>query len=555
MKKLLLLALLMIAALPIVYAQSFCGNPYADLATAHTLLAPSNVTPTTTAGSATATASTPSTIGTPTVAFGSPNCQSFVGRKIRWENLINISGPSDEIIVNTPLDTLAVVNENLFDDSIAEIRWYTQEGFVPTGLPAPELRVDHPQTLLNFRHIAVSDGANIGDMMLAAVDDNADLHVGRYRATNVSPTFCQTSFADSLSFINFLDYNNGRLAILTSDASDLVVYTINTSSCAFINRVAVDDGGFENPTGIRLDSAGAAYISFRKAPPSPRYHVLKLTGSTINWDRILASVDISGSSPDNLVALVGSNVYAGANLVGGSQISRLSQATGSADYQLNLAPVSVHINGVIKAVNLRTGLYYYGRHTGTSMGAFGSIKEVAGIPSHDCAARYPDFASGQVHTVAEGDFFRIFLGGERAGFGGVQDSVGLMVRTDCIMETVPFNGLLMGTTVDTAANLSTDFFKDSVERPSPGFFDTFTAIANLKSLVVQFQFPDPCGDGEFDAGEECQDVGTCPSGQVCTHCQCNPVCGDGIAVNPPEECDDGNLMEGDGCSNQCLVEC
>lgn len=32
-----------------------------------------------------------------------------------------------------------------------------------------------------------------------------------------------------------------------------------------------------------------------------------------------------------------------------------------------------------------------------------------------------------------------------------------------------------------------------------------------------------------------------------------PVCGDGL-LQPPEQCDDGNLIQGDGCSNRCQVQ-
>ena len=34
---------------------------------------------------------------------------------------------------------------------------------------------------------------------------------------------------------------------------------------------------------------------------------------------------------------------------------------------------------------------------------------------------------------------------------------------------------------------------------------------------------------------------------------CSPICSDGIAVSP-EQCDDGNLLPGDGCSPLCTIE-
>jgi len=34
---------------------------------------------------------------------------------------------------------------------------------------------------------------------------------------------------------------------------------------------------------------------------------------------------------------------------------------------------------------------------------------------------------------------------------------------------------------------------------------------------------------------------------------CSPICGDGFILSP-EQCDDGNIYPGDGCSSLCTVE-
>jgi cysteine-rich repeat protein len=77
----------------------------------------------------------------------------------------------------------------------------------------------------------------------------------------------------------------------------------------------------------------------------------------------------------------------------------------------------------------------------------------------------------------------------------------------------------------------------------------------------------PCGDGELDPGEQCDD-GNSMSGDGCSQlcqledcwscgscgtnqpCVVTPVCGDGV-LTPPEKCDDGNDKGGDGCSADC----
>jgi len=65
-----------------------------------------------------------------------------------------------------------------------------------------------------------------------------------------------------------------------------------------------------------------------------------------------------------------------------------------------------------------------------------------------------------------------------------------------------------------------------------------------------------CGNGYIDEGETCEADTDCTSGQ-CDNCVCAPtgggICGDGT-VNPGEECDDGDTIDGDGCSSTCKNE-
>jgi cysteine-rich repeat protein len=70
-----------------------------------------------------------------------------------------------------------------------------------------------------------------------------------------------------------------------------------------------------------------------------------------------------------------------------------------------------------------------------------------------------------------------------------------------------------------------------------------------------------CGDGNLDAGEECDD-GNNVNGDGCSATCCNennppppppPVCGDGH-LDAGEQCDDGNTANGDGCDAHCVCE-
>jgi cysteine-rich repeat protein len=71
--------------------------------------------------------------------------------------------------------------------------------------------------------------------------------------------------------------------------------------------------------------------------------------------------------------------------------------------------------------------------------------------------------------------------------------------------------------------------------------------------------PAVCGDGEVYADtndplrfEECDD-GNAIDGDGCSQCVRDAVCGDGT-VDILEDCDDGNTASGDGCSATCDVE-
>ncbi|HHH30973.1 MAG TPA: DUF4215 domain-containing protein, partial [Polyangiaceae bacterium] len=64
-----------------------------------------------------------------------------------------------------------------------------------------------------------------------------------------------------------------------------------------------------------------------------------------------------------------------------------------------------------------------------------------------------------------------------------------------------------------------------------------------------------CGDGSVAAGEQCDD-GNAVDGDGCSAtCQIEAegVCGDGTQ-DPGEFCDDGNTVDGDGCSSTCENE-
>jgi cysteine-rich repeat protein len=71
--------------------------------------------------------------------------------------------------------------------------------------------------------------------------------------------------------------------------------------------------------------------------------------------------------------------------------------------------------------------------------------------------------------------------------------------------------------------------------------------------------PQPrCGDGNMDAGEQCDDGNNVDGDGCSANCTTEtpppqPRCGDGH-LDAGEQCDDGNLVSGDGCSSTCMTE-
>jgi cysteine-rich repeat protein len=62
-----------------------------------------------------------------------------------------------------------------------------------------------------------------------------------------------------------------------------------------------------------------------------------------------------------------------------------------------------------------------------------------------------------------------------------------------------------------------------------------------------------CGNGVVDSGEECDD-GNLANGDGCSvSCTVETLCGNGV-LNGGEQCDDGNSVAGDGCSPTCTLE-
>lgn len=82
-------------------------------------------------------------------------------------------------------------------------------------------------------------------------------------------------------------------------------------------------------------------------------------------------------------------------------------------------------------------------------------------------------------------------------------------------------------------------------------------FAGLLCLPAQAAPPERCGNGrvEQNRGEVCDDGNTVNGDGCSSDCRSLESCGDGT-VNPvTEQCDDANLANDDGCSNSCTFSC
>lgn len=121
-----------------------------------------------------------------------------------------------------------------------------------------------------------------------------------------------------------------------------------------------------------------------------------------------------------------------------------------------------------------------------------------------------------------------------------------------------------GWSIDNVIKLvSPDYF--GVNRPTgegvdPGFSEfimnfQWTPLAPIE-FGIYLESP-ICGNGILEEGEECDDGNTVDGDGCSSACmeeeELTPVCGNG-AIEQGEECDDGNTVDGDGCSSECKIE-
>jgi len=117
----------------------------------------------------------------------------------------------------------------------------------------------------------------------------------------------------------------------------------------------------------------------------------------------------------------------------------------------------------------------------------------------------------------------------------------------------------------TASALRDDFRVQDGETPADRLFCEQDADCPAGARCIQHRcltesqidlLPPFCGNTRIDPGEQC-DAGVENSDKPNAPCRPDCTlsrCGDGILDTPLERCDDGNRMDGDGCSSFCQKE-
>jgi cysteine-rich repeat protein len=92
----------------------------------------------------------------------------------------------------------------------------------------------------------------------------------------------------------------------------------------------------------------------------------------------------------------------------------------------------------------------------------------------------------------------------------------------------------------------------ALRRVPPGRYNVgvrlFSSSTTAPAYTLQVRVLSTCGNGVVEGTEECDGTPSCDA-----TCDRIPVCNDGF-IDAPENCEDGNTTNGDGCSESCQLE-
>lgn len=135
------------------------------------------------------------------------------------------------------------------------------------------------------------------------------------------------------------------------------------------------------------------------------------------------------------------------------------------------------------------------------------------------------------------------------------------------------SGNLVTSTSETTATTTTPTSTTTGPGPTSDATDTTTTTGDPDTSTAATATTDPmtttgsssttetdsdCGNGVVDGMEQCDEGSNNANNGPCTKLCLNNICGDALpcaaCLNPVQKCDDGNLVSGDGCSDQCIPD-
>jgi cysteine-rich repeat protein len=310
-----------------------------------------------------------------------------------------------------------------------------------------------------------------------------------------------------------------------------------------VNGTDVRWGGwaFDNGNAVAIDSAGNVLVAGQtdnSYPNGDDFTVVKLggaDGSELWRSGADAHHSYDEEALDVAVDATGDVVAAGRfDGYGSFAVRKISGADGTIQWERSISADGYRVEESLAVAFDSSGdVVAAGRMNGDD-GSFTIVKLAAMTGATQWLYREPDGQASAVAVDAHGD---VFAGGTAiVKLDGATGNV--LWRRDGTEQTPTYTSLALDGAGGVVAVGAYDI------DPADGF--------SVLKLIASNGGSFPCGDGVLDPTEECDD-GNVVDGDGCDSNCTLTACGNGV-VTAGEECDDGNVTDGDGCSSLCAVE-